>query len=90
VFSNVEEYIAGTDPFDTASFFAVTNMVVDSIEVEMEWASLFGRTYGVLWSPDLSTPFVRIEEGIDYPENSYVHPVGTHQSGFLKVDVRVK
>jgi len=89
-FSNAEEYIAGTDPLDSGSFFAITNMTIVSGEIEIEWVSVEGRTYDVQWSPDLAISFSALEEGIEHPVNSFMHSAGTKAVGFMKVDVNIK
>jgi arylsulfatase A len=89
-FSNLEEYIAGTDPLDTGSFFAITNMDSISGMIEIEWASVEGRTYDVLWGTDLAASFTPIQQGIEHPQNSFTLSAGTNQTGFMKVDVRIK
>jgi len=73
LFSNLEEYIADTDPTDPSSFFVIEDMVAPTIY----WTAGLGRTYSVYWSADLQQPFERIAEGLttgSYTDN--LHPTG--------------
>jgi Tol biopolymer transport system component len=46
--TNYEEYVAGTDPTNPLSFFAITNMWQGSVTVE--WSSVTGKMYSVYYS----------------------------------------
>ena len=59
-FSNLEEYIADTDPTDPASVFIIEDMMVPTLY----WTAVQGRTYSVYWTDDLSQPFMRIAFGL--------------------------
>ena len=48
--TNYEEYIAGTDPTDFSSVFAITNITRGSVTVE--WSSVTGKEYAVYYSDD--------------------------------------
>jgi Mlc titration factor MtfA (ptsG expression regulator) len=87
--SNIEEYIAGTDPTNPASFFAVTSGQGSGFIVQ--WPSVSARTYQVLWAQSLTNGFQQQGPMIDYPQNSYtdtVHNAEVH--GFYKVRVQLK
>ncbi len=58
--SNIEEYLAGTDPTNPASQFEL-----DSINSSvLQWTAKAGRTYSVFWTDDLAKPFKRIATGL--------------------------
>jgi len=59
-FSNLEEYIADTDPTNPASFFVIEDMNAPTIY----WTAVPGRSYSVYWTDDLQQPFVRIASGL--------------------------
>ena len=52
--SNYEEYVAGTDPTDPGSFFAVTNIekIESPFRATMTWSSVTGKYYAVYYSDD--------------------------------------
>ncbi|MBN2161356.1 MAG: PKD domain-containing protein [Pontiellaceae bacterium] len=89
--SNLDEYIAGTDPTDAVSSFAITNCFSgDGFTVE--WGpSVAGRLYRVVWSSGLtnSVPIV-LQDNIEYPQSSYTDTEYDDQtSGFYRVEVRL-
>ncbi|HSR88278.1 MAG TPA: hypothetical protein VLL07_04940, partial [Pontiella sp.] len=54
----------------------------------INWESVTGRIYTVLWTPSLHEPFHPLEIGIQYPQNSYTDLVHTAESsGFYRVVV---
>jgi len=88
--NNLEEYIAGTDPTDETSFFAITNWSAGSFVVEW-WPSVAGREYKVLWAESLTNSFQQIGPMIDPPQNSYTDTAhSAESSGFYKVEVQLK
>lgn len=88
-FTNLEEYIAGTDPTNPASFFAVTNRAAGS--VVLEWTSVAARDYTVRWAESLTNDFMQQGPTIQYPQNSYTDTLhNAASSGFYKVDVQLK
>ena len=58
--SNLEEHVAGTNPTNATSFFAVEGMAGTSFQ----WTPAPGRIYSVYWSDDPGQPFVRIASGL--------------------------
>ncbi|MDF7801032.1 hypothetical protein P4C99_16265 [Pontiellaceae bacterium B1224] len=87
--SNMEEYIAGTDPTSTDSYFVVHDAVpLPGGQVVLRWDSTTGRVYRVYWTPTLGTDFQPLEPPVHYPQNSYTDQVDrVEQSGFYKVGV---
>lgn len=51
--SNLDEYIAGTDPTDPADRFRIIELEDTSNEFSVTWPSVLGRSYTVLWSTAL-------------------------------------
>ncbi len=87
---DVLEAIAGTDPYNPASYFCITNYGQSASSV-LEWPSVDGRWYEVLWTPSLTNTFQSLEDLIDHPQNSYTDSVHNAESaGFYKVEVRLK
>ena len=88
--SNEEEFIAGTDPTDSASFFVVSNACpADGFIVE--WNAVQGRYYKVLWADGLTNNYSVLRDTIEYPQNSYTDTVHNAEStGFYRVEVRMK
>lgn len=81
---NLEEFIAGSNPADIASTFVASVSGGGSVS----WNSQYGRSYSILWSESLTTPFTLIAEGIEFPQNSYTNTSET--AGFFKVQVELK
>jgi len=70
-FTNLEEYIAGTDPTNSTSFFAVTNGL-DGSRFVVKWSSVASREYKVLWAENLTNTFDQLNLlSIEDPQNSY-------------------
>jgi hypothetical protein len=85
---NYSECIAGTQPFDAGSIFAMTNAVTTP-GFTIEWAPcVAGRRYRVLWTPCLTNSFQPLQDNLEYPQNSYTDTVHNGDSaGFYKVEV---
>lgn len=62
-FSNLNEYLLGTDPRSGASFFKATLAPVAGVPgtYQLSWISVAGKTYVVEWSPDLKKPFTPLQ-----------------------------
>ena len=89
--SNFEEYIAGTIPTNSASLFKVSQMVSDPAGIIVQWPSVTGRVYSVLWSAAPAGSYKVLQSGIDYPQNSYTDTVhSAEDSGFYRIDVKLK
>ncbi|MBN2684099.1 MAG: hypothetical protein JXR40_02355, partial [Pontiellaceae bacterium] len=90
--SNWDEYIAGTDPTNTASCLAITNCCVND-GFTVEWGpSVTGRLYRVVWSESLtnSEPVV-LQDNIPYPQSSYTDTeYDDRAAGFYRVEVRME
>lgn len=88
-FSNYEEFVAGTDPTNSESFFAITNWSGGSFVVE--WPSVAGREYTVFWTTNLPSGFVPLAPAVEFPRSSYTDTTHSAESaGFYKVQVELK
>jgi len=89
---NLAEYIAGTDPTNSGSFFHVANTWQDVAGFVVEWEpSSSNREYSILWTNVLSTGFQTLETGIEFPRSSYTDTVnGAQSEGFYRIEVQLK
>ena len=90
--SNYEEYIAGTDPTNSASYFAFTNTIPTPSGFVIQWApSISNRLYNVNWSTNIMTGLQPLAAGIEYPQNSFTDTVnGVENQSFYNVEVQMK
>jgi len=91
--NNLEEYIAGTNPTNAASFFSLTNITSAATGFVVQWdPSISNREYSVIWTDDLrSNNSTSLISGIDYPQNSYTDTVhNTEGAGFYEIEVKLK
>ncbi|MCU0858797.1 MAG: hypothetical protein MUC65_10400, partial [Pontiellaceae bacterium] len=59
--NNLEEFVAGTQPANAASYFTIDRINAPGIE----WTALTGRVYSVDWTSNLlSVPFVEVASGL--------------------------
>ena len=91
-FSNLEEFIAGTDPTNRASIFGFTNAFSDATGFIVEWAPcISNRSYSVNWSTNLNDSFRPLESGIESPRNSCTDTVDSvTDQCFYNVEVEIK
>jgi hypothetical protein len=88
-YTDLEEYVAGSDPTDPASYFAVTNGPPGSFVVN--WPSVADREYRVFWTDHLTNAFQQLGPVLEYPQSSYTDTVhDAEPSGFYKVEVQLK
>ncbi len=85
--SDVDEFIAGTNPSNPASHFAITNWSTGSFVIE--WPAFSNREYRVYRSYDLTNGFEQIGPVIHYPTNSYTD-TDSGTNGFYKVEVQLQ
>lgn len=84
---NRQEFICGTDPTNSSSCFKIEISGIPGNYI-LDWSSVSGRVYNVLWTTDLTNSFQSLESGMDYPRNSYTDTTHAAQStGFYCVDV---
>jgi hypothetical protein len=86
-FSNLQEQIAGTNPTNGLSRFAVEGIQVPVLS----WTAVPGRSYSVYWTDDVSRPFIPIAWGLEYPQSSYTDVLhGTHENNFYYISVEMQ
>ena len=82
--SDDQEYVAGTNPSDAQSVFSVKQFAGGSLE----WDSVPGRYYRILWTPSLEIDFQPVTENLFYPINSYSETLlAGYSKGFYKLSV---
>lgn len=87
--SNLEEYIAATDPTNAASFFRLTGAqsLPGANGVVLQWDAVSNRVYGVAWSSDLRLyGFTTLATNLAFPQNSYTTTV-ENAKGFYRLNV---
>jgi hypothetical protein len=52
--SDYAEQLAGTDPLDSSSVLRIEKLALDGAKAVVEWESVLGRSYSLLWSDDLN------------------------------------
>jgi len=64
-FSNLQEYLAGTDPNNSANFFGVNSVVPSAGNVTVNFLSVLGMNYELDYTPDLvNVPWQPLTNGI--------------------------
>jgi hypothetical protein len=91
-FSNLEEFIAGINPTNSGSVFAVEEPGPSPAGFVINWTAVPEREYAVYWAKSLSDGFDPVTPGyLPYPQNSYTDTVHTVEGcGFYYIDVRLK
>jgi len=90
-FSNLSEFITGTDPTRGDSFFAVSGFdEILGTQFVLEWPSISGRYYNIHRSTNLLDGFQIWHTDLEYPQNSCTDTTYSVSHGFYKVDVRLK
>jgi hypothetical protein len=88
--NNRAEYVAGTDPTDENSFFAITNTPPDPSGFVLNWPAVEGRLYSINWAVSLTTGLSPLATDIPFPQNSYTDTVHAAEGeGFYQVEVRL-
>ena len=90
-FSNVEEFIAGINPTNSGSVFAVEEPGPSPSGFVINWNSVEGRKYRVYWAKQLGDVFESVTPGyLPHPQNSYTDTVHTVEGcGFYYIDVQL-
>ena len=88
--NNGNEFIAGTNPTNGASFFHISNAVHTTNGYVLSWDSVTGRVYTVQWAENLTNNLSMLTNGIAYPQNSYTDTVHAVDSqGFYQLEVEL-
>ncbi len=87
-FSNLQEYVVGSDPFDAQSLFSFGSEM-DSSGTVLNWMPVSGRSYDIYWSANLFSAFVPVETNIVWPQSTVTLPVSDDaNSGFYQIRIR--
>ena len=92
-FSNHDEFVAGSDPTNSASYLRFTQQAaLPSAGFRVEWSpSISNRWYTLGWTNRLGGAFQPLETEIEFPQNSYTDTLHhAEDAGFYRVDVRLK
>jgi hypothetical protein len=89
--NNLDEFIAGMDPTNAASFFMVNSVeAVPDDGFVLYWGAVTGRVYSVWWKETMTNDFRLIESEIRLPRSSYTDRVyNAENSGFYTIDVEL-
>lgn len=86
-----QEYVAGTDPTNTASVFKITGSETTPHGTSIRWTSVSNRFYDLVWSTNLMDGFADLPGAGNLPatppENAYTNPLGGGASTFYRVGV---
>ncbi|MDF7798572.1 lamin tail domain-containing protein [Pontiellaceae bacterium B1224] len=84
--SNLEEYIADSDPTNASSMFIIEELQVPTLG----WTAKVGRTYSVYWTDDLNQPFVRVASGLT--SGTYTDSTAADRDGpnYYYINVEIK
>lgn len=88
---NIDEFIAGVNPANSNSVFAVEEPGPSPSGFVINWNSVAGRKYRVYWAKTLTNAFDSVTPGyLPYPQNSYTDTVHTVEGcGFYYIDVQL-
>jgi len=92
-FSNYDEFIAGSDPTNSASYLRIVRQEeLPASGFRVEWSpSISNRWYTLNWTNRLGGVFQPLETSIEFPQNSCTDTLHqTEDSGFYRVEVRLK
>ena len=77
-FTNLQEYLAGTNPLDAASFLELDSAVAVSNRISLRFTAVAGKTYSVLWRSDLASgTWAKLA---DVPAQSVTGPIAVTDS----------
>jgi len=87
---NIEEFIAGVNPTNGSSVFAVENPGPAPAGFVINWNSVDGRKYNIYWAKTLTDGFATVATDLPYPQSSYTDTVHTVEGcGFYYIDVQL-
>jgi hypothetical protein len=88
--SNLDEYIAGTDPTKSSSRFEVLGVTYTGNSVVIRWSAVADRVYNIYWTADLTQSFTLIASGIQGSTSEYTHTSKQlPTSGYYKMTVQM-
>lgn len=59
-FSNLQEYLAGTDPTNPNSYLKVDSIQVNQTQVLIEFKAMAGKSYSILYNSDLGSHWTKL------------------------------
>ena len=87
----LSEFIAGTNPTNGTSLFAIHTTDHDPSGFIIHWNAVSGRVYAVDWTDSLTNTFLDLATNIYYPQNSYTDTVhSADDEGFYSIDVKLE
>jgi alkaline phosphatase len=92
-YDNLAEYIAGTDPTNGLSMFAIVNVrQTETLDLVMEWPSLTGREYTVYFAPAWTSDFAPATNHLraEPPLNAFTNGADRGSNGFYRVSVSLQ
>ena len=92
-YDNLAEYIAGTDPTNGLSMFAISNVrQTEELKPVLEWPSLTGREYTVYFTSSWISNFAVATSHLpaDPPFNVFTNEAGQGSDGFYRVSVSLQ
>lgn len=84
--SNFFEFIAGTAPLDSSSFFSIATIASESDEVAISWPTSPYRYYQVYCSPSVSGPWARLGGARDSASGTLVDDISGVRQRFYRVE----
>jgi hypothetical protein len=90
--NNSSEYVAGSNPTNTISVFAITNVIPAEEGFVVQWSpSVDGRVYSVFWTESLTSDYTPMVTNLLYPQDSYTDTFhNVELGGVYKINVRMK
>ncbi|MDZ8117486.1 BACON domain-containing protein [Pontiella agarivorans] len=88
-YTNYEEFLYGTDPNNPLSYpgNAITGYMAPSGFV-LNWTSVSGQRYGILWTDSLTNLFTLLTNGVPYPVGSFTDTLHSAESqGFYRLQI---
>jgi hypothetical protein len=87
--NNYEEWVAGSDPTNNTSLFALDGFSQHGMENLISWFSSSNRTYAIYWTTNLSHDFTVMESNIlsTPPQNVYTDTLHEVPLIFYEVEV---
>jgi len=92
-YDNLAEYIAGTDPTNGLSMFAISNVrQTEELNPVLEWPSLTGREYAVYFTPAWTSDFTVATNHLlaESPLNVFTNGAQQGTDGFYRVSVSLQ
>jgi hypothetical protein len=81
-----QEYIAGTDPTNSASCLKAAQTTRNVIT----WTAQSNRIYSVYWSTNLVKGFTSLNDNIPYPQSSYTNATPDSRVNHYQIKVRMQ